>query len=152
MTRRELIGFAGAATVVLAADQALAQQKKDAKKPAATDNPHAHHAMGDNALTAAASECVQRGEACLAHCISMLSDGKTEMAACAKSVADMLASSRALLSLAAAGSKHAKAQAKVAAEIARDCEAECKKHSEHPTCKACAECCARLIAEAGKLA
>jgi len=152
MTRREMLGFASAATVALAADRALAADKKDAKKPApATDNPHAHHMMGGDALQAAAAECVQRGEACLAHCIALLSDGKTEMAGCAKSVSDMLAATRALLSMASAGSKYLKAQAKVAGDAARDCEAECKKHVEHPPCKACAECCGKLLAEIAKL-
>jgi Cys-rich four helix bundle protein (predicted Tat secretion target) len=153
MTRRDLLGIASAATVALAADRALAQ-KKDAKKPTpptATDNPHAHHQMGADALQGAAAECIQRGEACLAHCIALLSEGKTEMAGCAKSVRDMLAAARALLSMASAGSKHLKAQAKVTADVARDCEAECKKHPEHAVCKACGECCARLVAEIAKL-
>lgn len=145
--------MASAATVALAANQAFADKKEPAKKPpATTENPHAHHAMGGDAIQAAAAECVQRGEACLAHCIALLSDGKTEMAGCAKSVSDMLAATRALLSMAAAGSKHLKAQAKVASDAAKDCEAECKKHGEHAVCKACGECCARLVAEVAKLA
>jgi len=63
----------------------------------------------------------------------------------------MLAVAQALLTVANAASKHTKALAKVAADVSRDCEAECKKHADkHEVCKACMDCCTRLIAETAK--
>ena len=100
-------------------------------------------------LSDAAATCIKNGEACLQHCLDMYSMGDTTMAGCGKAVSDMLATTRALLTLQLAGSKHAKAAASLAAAAAKDCEAECKKYT-HDVCKACADCCGKLVAEAAK--
>lgn len=99
----------------------------------------------------AASDCVRKGEACLQHCLAMLATGDQSMAACSKTVRDVLATSRALETLAAGNSPHAAALAKVAADVARDCQAECAKHAQHPPCKECGDACGRLIAAIAKL-
>jgi Cys-rich four helix bundle protein (predicted Tat secretion target) len=146
MNRRELLIGAGAVALATAAHAAPGQ---DTKPKAA---PH-HH--GDNLFggaAAAAADCLPKGEACLDHCIQLLSTGDTSLAACAAAVRDMLATCRALTTLASAGSKNAKAMARLASDVARDCEAECKKHANmHLPCKACGEACTRLIKECSQL-
>ncbi len=148
MDRREFIGAGVAlAGVTLAAKTASAGPAA----AAAAKDPHAGHMMHGTAspLSDAAAACVTKGEACLQHCLGMYAMGDTTMAGCGKAVSDMLAAARALLALSLAGSKHTKIAAKLAADTAKDCEAECKKHT-HDVCKACAECCAKLVAEAAK--
>jgi Cys-rich four helix bundle protein (predicted Tat secretion target) len=144
MNRRDVILGAGA---VLAAAAARA----DKPKPAApAKDPHAGHAMG-SPLVDAAADCVKKGRVCLAHCLGLLAAGDATMGSCAKSVNDMVAFAEALLAVAGAGSKHAAALGKLTADVARECEAECKKHADkHEACKACMECCGRLVAEAAK--
>lgn len=116
---------------------------------AAADGPH-HH--GDHALSDVAADCLAKGRACLAHCIHLLGQGDQTMADCAKTSHDMVALMDALSVLAASGGKHLAALAKVAREACKDCEAACRKHEDkHPTCKACAEACARTIAATEKV-
>lgn len=148
MNRRQVLA-AGLGAV------ALAQAGRAMAGPAAK-SPHAGHDKKVDpalaALAAAAAECVDSGSACLQHCLHSLGTGETMMAACSKTVVDMLAGARALVDLANSGSKHLKAAAALVADLASDCEAECRKHEAmHATCKRCAECCARLIAAARKI-
>jgi Cys-rich four helix bundle protein (predicted Tat secretion target) len=156
MNRRELLIGSGALAMAAAVGRAEAQKKPapdakgDATKGAAM--PH-HHDNPYAALVDAASDCLKRADLCLQHCLTLLGAGDATMAGCAMAVRDTLASSRALQTLAAAGSKHVKSFAKAATEVARDCEAECRKHADkHQTCKDCAEACARLIQESAKVA
>ena len=136
MNRRELLVGAGALAVAAAAHAA----PKD--KPAESANP----------LLDAALDCQKKAEACLTHCLTMLGNGDSSMAACAVAVRETLATSRALATLAAAGSKHLKELARVCAAVCKDCEAECKKHADKMVpCKECGESCARMIAEVAKL-
>lgn len=103
-------------------------------------------------LAAAAAACVQVGEECLQHCLSLLADGDESLGDCAKSVQQMLAICRAAGPLVYAGSKHLRAFAEVCAAVCGDCETACRKHeSHHAICKACAEACAKTVAEAKKL-
>ena len=138
MDRREFLAGAAALTVASLAKAA---------PPA-----HPHEAAAPSGLIDATADCRKKAEACLTHCISMLSTGDTSMAACAARVRDTIASSQALLALAAANSKHTKALAKVCADVCRDCEAECRKHEKMPVCRDCADACAKMIAETAKLA
>ncbi len=144
MNRRELLIGTGAVLVASAA-------RGDKPKPAtAPPGAHEHHTMA-SPLTDAAVDCVKKGQACLAHCLTLLGSGDTSLTACAKAVTDMVAVAQALLTVSTAGSKHTKALAKVAGDVSRDCEAECKKHADkHDACKACMECCSKLIAETAK--
>jgi len=134
MDRRELMQGAGAIVVAALGSAALA----------AEHDHHEHHGAGGNqSLIAATGNCVEKGELCLAHCLVLLGDGDKEMAACAKSVNQMLAVCSALQKLASQSSKQAPALAKVALESCAECEKECKKHEDmHAECKACAEACA----------
>lgn len=135
MKRRDLIKHASALAVAATAMNATAASAAPA------------------GLTAALAGCLESGETCLAHCHTLLGKGDPSLAGCAKTVSDMLAVDAALLRLASTDSKYLADAAKLVVAVSRDCEAECRKHADkHPVCKACAESCARVIAEAGKAA
>ena len=88
------------------------------------------------------SKCIKIGEACETHCIAELGKGNKEMASCLATVRDMLASCTALLKLASADSKHAKAMAKLCADVCADCAKACEPHAKHmEICKHCHEAC-----------
>jgi len=105
----------------------------------------------NKALVATSSDCVSKGEICLSHCIDILASGDKSMAACAKSVDELLAVCGALHALAAQGAPSLGKLASVALDVCRRCEAECKKHA-HPPCKDCATACAACAAECKKIA
>jgi Cys-rich four helix bundle protein (predicted Tat secretion target) len=134
MDRRELMQGAGAVALAALGSMAFA----------AEHDHHEHHGTGANQpLIEAAGNCVEKGEVCLAHCLVLLGDGDKEMAACSKSVNQMLAICSALQKLAIQNSKYTAALAKVALDSCADCEKECRKHEDkHAECKACAEACA----------
>lgn len=99
-----------------------------------------------------ASRCVAVGETCLSHCLMLLAQGDTSMAECATAVSQMLAVCRAMASLAAQGSSHAKAQAVVCKTVCEECAAACRPHKDHhKECAACAEACDRTVAALAKL-
>jgi len=130
MNRRDWLVGAGAVALAAAAHAA----PKD--KPAQEGNP----------LVDATFDCQKKAEACLTHCMTMFAAGDTSMAACAAAVRETIATSGALATLAAAGSKHAKALAKVCADVCKDCEAECRKHqAKMAVCRECADACAKMI-------
>ncbi len=148
MNRREVIAAAGIAAVAAASGQAFAEDHGH-------EHEHAHHehTQAHGALIAAAYDCIKSGQLCLAHCLDSFTTGDTALAGCAKSVDQMLAVCGALAKLAAAGSPHVAAAAKLALAVCKDCEKECRKHADqHATCKACAEGCKACAAECEKLA
>src|SRR5262245_10093118 len=98
-----------------------------------------------SALAASAEKCVGTGEACLEHCISMLSRGDTSMAGCAKSVREMMLICGPLAKAARQGSKRTAALAKLAIDACNECIEDCKKHSKHAVCKACLAACEDCI-------
>lgn len=143
MDRREMLGSMGAI--------ALSALTMDAH---AADHDHDHHQHGarNQALVDSASDCIKRGEACLNHCFDLLAKGDKEMAACAKSVNEMLVVCAALQRLATSDSPFLAKYAKVAGEICEACEKECRKHEKkHAECKACAESCAACLKECKKV-
>lgn len=117
---------------------------------------HEHHhdaASGNAALAAAASDCLQKGEVCLSHCLDLLGQGDKDMADCAKSVNQMLALCGALQQLANQRSKQLPKLASIAMDACKQCEDICKKHAdEHESCKACGESCAACYRECKKIA
>jgi|SRR5450631_2260538 Cys-rich four helix bundle protein (predicted Tat secretion target) len=104
MNRRELL------EVVAVTGLAGVTAAQAADPPVTGHEHHDHAAMigkyGD--LVAATSHCVNKGETCIAHCLTLLGDGEKELAACAKTVQDVTASCTALRQLAAANSPHAR--------------------------------------------
>lgn len=130
MNRREAL-FASSALLAAGAAQAV---------------EHSHHHHGDShpyqEVLDTAGACVEKGEICLSHCITLLGQGDKTMAACAATVRDMLASCRALITLAAAESKFAPRLAALCVDVCKACEAECKKHADkHRPCKDCMQSC-----------
>lgn len=147
MNRRDMLLTTGS-MVVSASIGALAcgGRNATAQTPAS-----AARGNGDPALAEAAYACIGKGQACLAHCINMLSAGDTSMAGCAPAVHDMHAVMQGLAAAAASGSRHLKELARVAMEFCKDCEAECRKHAgHHAVCKECMEACQRTIAACQK--
>lgn len=152
ISRRDAMTVAAGGAAVLSLT-ALAQGKgaapakepaKDAKAAAWTIN---------EALLAAALDCLKAGETCLDHCIRTLSTGDKSMAECAGTVRAMLPMCRALADLTRLNSSHVKALAAVCAKVCRDCEAACKKHqNHHAECKACMESCQKCATECEKVA
>lgn len=140
MNRRE--SFMGAGATLLAVAQASAWAEDMPH-----DHSHMHHGSPSQSLLAATSDCVAKGQACLAHCLVLLADGDKQMAACAQSVNQTIALCNALESLAAQASVLTAAQARVTLQACEACEKECRKHEQHAQCKACAESCVDCIRE-----
>lgn len=149
MDRRTLFQGATAAALSALAGSAAA---------AAVEDEHSHHHMhGDGNknqnLIASASDCLTKGEACLSHCLVLLGDGEKEMAACARSVNQMLAICTALHKVAVQDGSMLPAMAKVAAQTCEACEKECRKHAKkHAECKACADSCADCLKQCKAIA
>ena len=107
-------------------------------------------------LSESTADCARAGEVCLEHCIRSLASGSTMMAECARSVQQMIPICRALSSLSAMGSAHARALAATCADVCAECAKVCEPHmGHHAECKACFEACrsseaaARALAGAG---
>jgi Cys-rich four helix bundle protein (predicted Tat secretion target) len=113
---------------------------------------HHHDSKLNKKLIAAAADCVLKANICLQHCIDLLGEGDTTMAACAKSSSQVIAVCTALQQLASANSKHLPQLAKVAMELCKECEEECKKTEKHPECKACKEACIACYKECKAIA
>lgn len=146
MNRREWLagGIALAGAALVGNAQAAAHEH---------DHGHQHGASASAALTLAISDCIQKGEVCLNHCIELLGQGEKEMAACAKTVNEVLAVCGALQQLANQNSKQLAKMAAIAMDVCKECEDECKKHaSKHESCKVCGESCAACYAECKKIA
>lgn len=142
MLRRDLMVGTG---VLLVAGGALAQAEA-AEDPHAGHGAHAGHGGLQGPLVDEASDCVRVGEVCLDHCFDMLAAGDTSIAECGRSVHEMIAVSRTLETLAAAGSPRLPAMARAAVATYEHCQAECKKHApKHEICAKCGEACAVLL-------
>jgi len=138
--RRGVLAGAAGALALAAAGGATAAE--EAAHPAG----HAGHGGKYATLAHAARVCIERGETCVAHCLSEFRSGGNTLALCATRVEEMLAACRGLAVLASLESQHLAAYAASCAEICRSCETECRKHEKmHEICRACAESCADCI-------
>lgn len=149
MNRRELLlgGMALAGAAMVGNSQAAEHDHN------AMMHAHHHGVPANASLAASASDCIQKGEVCLSHCLVLLGDGEKEMAACAQSVNQMLALCGALQQLANQNSKQLPKLAAIAMDACNQCEEVCKKHAEkHEECKVCGESCAACARECKKLA
>jgi Cys-rich four helix bundle protein (predicted Tat secretion target) len=118
----------------------------------AEESPHVHHGAHHKALADAAGACVATGQSCLDHCLDLMASGHKELAACAKSVTQLVSLCGALQNLANQDSKYLVKLASVTAEACQDCEEECKKHADkHEACKRCGEACAACSKECKQL-
>ena len=103
------------------------------------------------ALAKSAANCIEAGEICLAHCHDMLANSPA-MAACAKTVSEVLAICTALERLAAQNAPTLAKQAAIALDACKRCDAQCRKFAAMPQCKACADACVACAAECAKFA
>jgi Cys-rich four helix bundle protein (predicted Tat secretion target) len=132
--RRALL-IGAAATAAGAALAGVTNAAEDSARPSASK------------LAELAAKCTERGEECLAHCLDMFGGGDTSLAACARSVHEMMAVCSAYGRLAQMDSKHLRSLGTACAEICEACEKECRKHAkEHETCRSCADACKDLAA------
>lgn len=151
MNRRDMLVGLGA--VALTAGVASAAEKKTEAAPAAAHAGHGDMAHKYQALVDTSLDCVKKGELCINHCLISFAAKDTSLAACAKSVAEVIAVCTSLSIAAALESKNLPALAKAAMQFCKDCEDECRKHEKtHATCKECADACAKCLAECKKLA
>lgn len=150
MNRRELL--LGAAAMAAAATTGRAFAEEHVHKH---DHDHSHGAASkrNNALIKTSQDCVATGQICVHHCLELMGEGDKSMAACAKSVSDLVAACSTLQHLAAAESKHTVEMAKVVMKMCKECEEECKKPevAKHDECKACGEACAACYKECKKI-
>lgn len=147
ISKRAMLG-ASLTTVILAAPLA-----SSGIAVAASDS-HTGHDIGHGgaaryqSVIDAALTCVNRGDVCLNHCITLLGSGDTSLKECIRTVSAMLPMCAALARFAALEAGRLKELAKLCIDVCEDCEAECKKHADHhAACKACGESCAACIKE-----
>lgn len=132
---------------------AMAAKKED-KKSDKKSSPKQIRAEAAAAL----AKCILDGEACVAHCAIEFEDGNKEMAKCNKSVHDMLAMTKAMLSLVSANSPLYKKVASICADACKTCIEACEEHKPHFAhgmhleCKACMESCIKCEKICRKLA
>ena len=121
---------------------------------AVAESTDAHHHHGEGSpLVESALHCVRTGDVCEAHCFDLLAEGDKAIAACARSVNQLVAVCNALAVLAANHSALLPRYASVARDACKACEEECRKHAEkHAPCKACADACDACARECAKIA
>lgn len=165
VSRRAALGFAAAA-VTLGATAARAGDPHEGMDHSQMDHGGMDHSKMDHskmdhsamhaamhggkhkALIDSASDCIAKGEVCVAHCIELMKGGDTAMADCMKSVSIMMPMCAALVRLGALDAKRLKEFTAVCKNVCEDCEAECKKHAEkHVVCKDCMDSCTACIKE-----
>ena len=99
-------------------------------------------------LVTAAGTCIGRGEICLAFCLSLMGEGRTELAGCAQSVNQMLAVTRALQDLAGQQAPLIAETAAVCLEACEACRQACEPYAaQYAKFRACAEACAECELE-----
>lgn len=155
VSRRSALGLAAAA-VTLGAAKAMAadghegmdHSQMDHSKMDHSKMDHSMHGTKHKAVIDTATDCLAKGEICVAHCIDLMKGGDTAMADCMKSVSIMMPMCAALVRLAALDAKRLKELAAVCKDVCADCEAECKKHADkHAVCKDCMDSCTACIKE-----
>ena len=136
ISRREILQGIGAAAAMAYAGNAVS---------ATPAHDHSKHTSQLPGLLNAINDCTDKGQRCIAHCLTSFVEGDLELAACASKVHEMQAICGGYSYLLAANSEYIKAYAGVCEQVCADCEKECLKHKEHVECKACAEACANVV-------
>jgi Cys-rich four helix bundle protein (predicted Tat secretion target) len=152
MERRELLLGAFSLAALATTTSAFAEDHSAHMEAMGMGEGHQHASSRNDKLIAAAADCVAKANICLQHCLVLLGQGQTNMAACAKSSSQVMALCTALEQLAAAESPYLPQLAKVAMTACKDCAEECKKTEQHPECRACKESCEACYRECQKIA
>lgn len=145
MHRREFVTAIGTAAAVVSAAQAFA-----VTADAATGE--SMHPAKYKALEEAIARCISAGDACMRHCLGMLSMKDTSMAGCTNATYQVIAGCNALRTLAAVNSHHVPALGKVVAQMCTDCQKECEKFPDVAECKTCGDACKTCAEECRKVA
>jgi len=143
MDRREMLRTLGVLGAAAAPAAMVAQQAA-----------HVHGTADHQALIAASSNCVVKGEACMAHCQQMLAAGdKSMLPDCPRLGIEMVTLCGALRTLAAQDAPSLPKLAAVTMDACSRCETHCRKSAKTMThCKECADACAACVAECRKIA
>ena len=136
ISRREILQGIGAAAAMAYAGNAVS---------AMPGHDHSKHTAQHPGLLEAINVCLDKGQRCIAHCLTSFVEGDVKLAMCASKVHEMQAICGGYAYLVAANSEYIKAYAGVCEQVCADCEKECLKHKEHIECKACAQACADVV-------
>lgn len=137
MHRREALKAAVGSAAFLAASTLAAQEHMFHK--------HSEFTNANEDLVVKARDCARTGEACLRVCLEVLEMGDTSMAACAKSVRELVFACDALAGMAVHDSRYLAEYAALTAKVCADCREQCLKHREHSQCLDCANSCEACI-------
>ena len=141
MKRREIITVVGALAFAGSASETTAQATSEM-------HPPKYKSLEDST-----AKCVATGEDCLRHCLGMFAMKDTSMATCANSVVQLIATCRALQTLASVNSTFTPAFAKDVAAVCTACEKECRKfYDKVSVCRACADACKTCAADCRSVA
>lgn len=114
---------------------------------AAATTPETALTPQETAVVTALMNCEATGQACLTHCLALMAQGDSSMAACAGAVREALSVCEAARTLMHAGSALAAAQLAVCRDACAACRVACEPHiSHHAQCAACAGACAQAVA------
>lgn len=143
MSRRRVLKIIGLAGTALTTASLISQQ-------ANADGHRATKGMTKankyQALIDACTDCKRTTSTCLDHCIALVADEDTSIAACLASTRALLPVLDAMVTLASSQSEHVNSMAKVCVSVCEDCRIECEKHAHHHAeCKACMESCEGCI-------
>jgi Cys-rich four helix bundle protein (predicted Tat secretion target) len=136
ISRRDLLIAMGAATAAAYAAPAGA---------AMPGHDHSHHAAQHPELLGSVNACLDKGQRCIAHCLTSFREGDLSMADCASKVHEMQAICQAFSYLLAANSDYRERYAPLCLAACKDCAKECRKHDEHVECRQCAEACEATV-------
>jgi Cys-rich four helix bundle protein (predicted Tat secretion target) len=143
---------AGLAGMALASCNWADAQNQDQPARANHESHTATQATKYQDLLDAALMCVNRGQACVDHCIKLLAAGDTSFKDCMGSVSTMLPMCTAVAKFAVFDVSRLKEVVKICVDVCGDCELECRKHEHHHAqCKNCADSCAAFIREGKKM-
>jgi Cys-rich four helix bundle protein (predicted Tat secretion target) len=144
LTTGSMVVSASVGAIACGSPSAVAQNTPPRTPPSPSGGPGG---KGDPAIMEAAHNCMLKGEACLSHCLDLLSTGDTSMNECSHAVRVMSAMMTGLAAVASQGSSHLPDVARVASQFCKDCEAACRKHADvHLICKECMDACTKTIA------
>lgn len=130
-----LLGMGAAATLAYTAPAGAAMPGHD----------HSKHAAQNPELLGAVNTCLDKGQRCIAHCLTSFREGDLTMAECASKVHEMQAICQAFSYLLASNSGYRKQFAPLCLAACKDCAKECRKHDEHVECRQCAEACEATV-------
>jgi Cys-rich four helix bundle protein (predicted Tat secretion target) len=136
ISRREILQGIGVAAAMAYAGNAVS---------AMPGHDHSKHTAQLPGLLDAVNNCLDKGQRCIAHCLTAFVEGDVALAKCASKVHEMQAICGGYSYLVAANSEYIREYARVCEQVCSDCEKECMKHKEHIECKACAEACADVV-------